>query len=106
MLNVAEKVGLLEPCLNMIMNFPFNEKPDWCNVEWERLWALECEESLYILLTVTWLQKIYIMNKINENMQHIYEAGCVLLFGYSIFLVLNVCCRYTIYRIQCDIMAL
>ena len=43
-LNVAERLGLLDLCLNMIQNGHVYSKPAWSKIVWEKAWQLEDEE--------------------------------------------------------------
>ena len=44
--NVAERVNLLDECLNMALNGHFYGKKDWNRIVWSKVWALEDEEIL------------------------------------------------------------
>ena len=47
-LKVAESVGLLVDCINMIMNGHFYSKEDWRRMVWQAIW--KCEDEDYLLM--------------------------------------------------------
>ena len=50
MLNTAKKVGLLDICMNTIINGHFYTKQEWKNIVWQTIWHKE-DEDCFLLYT-------------------------------------------------------